>query len=455
MFGGFNPFPGKKGPQRPLGVIHHPVVDPLKKPAIGPCPPGAPGTPGVQGGPGIPPVQRETGIPPIQKQLGPTPEKPPAPIEAVWNGVLHGWSGYAKASRELIQRVSTYGAVRFADDAHFDPDEKESSHLGIYQFHRSIEVSPRAPRITFMPPPMEEKSPGYRVIYTMMETDPKVHPELIRIMNERYNECWTPTAWNAGTFKRSGLEIPIHVMPLGVDSDIYHSGVEPFIPKAIRMTGQNSGRSETPKGFLFINVFQPSFRKGHEVLIEVFEEIFGGDPEAGLILGTTAYSLEDQFPWKSMKSRIWTLEGGYSERQMAAVYAGCRAHVSTSRGEGWGLPTTECGAMGLPVIVPWVSSYPEIVPKGCGYFFEKDTRRVFPGSEKVSPWFGDGIEFPDYGKSSRRQLARLMLGVRKNHAEARNVGQRYRDYVASMLTWDKTAKKIADRLKEICANLDA
>ncbi len=444
MFGGFNPFPGKKGPQRPLGVIHHPVVDPLRKQAVGPgpCPPGAPGS---QGKPGIPPPQKQPE--PVQKQPEPAPEKPPVPIEAVWNGIIHGWSGYAKASRELIQRVSTYGAIRFADDAYFDPDEKESSHLGIYQFHRSVEVSPRAPRITFMPPPLQENSTSYRIIFTMIETE-VVHPSMISIMNERYDECWTPTAWNAGTFRRSGLEMPIHVMPLGVDPDIYHPGVEPFMPKATRMTGQNSGKPEVPKGFLFINVFQPSFRKGHDVLIEVFEETFGQDPEVGLILGTTAYSLEDQFPWKSMKSRIWTLEGGYRERQLAGIYKACHVFVNTSRGEGFGLPVAESGAVGLPVIVPWVSSYPEIVPKGCGYFFEKDTMCVFPGAEKISPWF-QNIEFPDYRKSSRKQLARLMLGVRKNYPEARKVGERYRDYVALKLTWDHTARKIADRLREI------
>lgn len=434
MFGGFSQVPRKLGPtgqpeaQKPLGVIQ--------------------GTPAA-----APKAQKPLGVVSGQGQpsgasggdfRAPRANEP----EALWNGVIHGWSGYAKANREILKRAAIYTRIRFADDAYFYPLEKDPGHLALYQFHKSIHVSEKAPRITFLPP-QEEVKAGYRVIYSMMETE-KIHPEMIRIMNERYEECWTPTRWNAETFIRSGLQIPAYVMPLGVDPAIYNPSVQPFIPKAVLMTGPNAGRAELPRGFLFINVFQPSFRKGHDVLIKAFEEAFANDPEAGLILGTTAYSLQDSFPWKSMKSRIWTLPGGYSEKQLASIYKACKVYVTASRGEGWNLPICEAGAVGLPIIVPRTSVHPELVPEGCGYFFDKDSDRVFPEGRNVCAWF-DGIEFPDYGPKSQRQLIGLMKQAKKNHGAAAAVGKKYQAHVSTKLTWSIAAKKVADRIRAICS----
>jgi glycosyltransferase involved in cell wall biosynthesis len=447
MFGGFNPFPGKPGAkQKPLGVVQDPhnTQKQVQKP-LGVIP--SPHEP-------ISAPQRPAGV---LDQAG-QPSRPPAAqgtsrkaieTEALWDGIIHGWSGYAKASRELIKRVSVYARIRFADDAYWDPSDNTPDHVALYKFHRQIPVGPKAPRITFLPP-KEEKKTGYRIIYTMMETE-ICHPAMIRLMNERYEECWVPTRWNAGTFQRSGLELPIYVMPLGVDPSVYHPGVAPFIPKATLMTGVNAGRQEIPKGFLFVNVFQPSFRKGHDVLIQAFEEGFANDPEAGLILGTTAYSLQDSFPWKSMKSRIWTLPGGYSEKQLSSVYRGCQAYVCTSRGEGWNMPNLEAAAVGLPVIVPRTSVHPELVPSDCGFFFDSDSKCTYPKDEVVSPWFGDGIEFPEYGPKSKKQLIGLMRQVKKNYPAALKVGEKFRTHVTTNLTWSIAARKIAGRLQALCA----
>lgn len=372
-------------------------------------------------------------------------------VEALWNGVLYGCSGYAKANREILRRVAAFASVRLSDDAPWNPSERDPEVLSLHSHHRSISVSSYAPRVTFLPP-QDVSHSGYRVIYTMMETE-KVHPNMIRIMNDRYDECWVPTHWNKGTFQRSGLKIPTYVMSLGVDPAVYTPAAPPFVPKATLLTGPHAGRLELPRGFLFISVFQPSFRKGHDVLIKAFEEAFGGDQEAGLVLGTTAYALSDVLPWKSMKSRIWALQGAYSESQLASVYRGCKAYVCASRGEGFNLPVVEAGAVGLPVIVPRTSVHPELVPEGLGYFFDSDSKRVFEEGKKVSPWF-DGIEFPDYGEKSRAQLVGLMRGVKKNYTEAVAVGHKFMAHVSSKLTWDLAAGNISRRLREICARGD-
>lgn len=447
MFGGFSSAPRKPGDpvQKPLGVIGNPNVPPAQKPL------------GVISAPSdaLGRVQKPLGVLPSAFDLN-TPFEVPgnglsaSQVEAEWTGIFHGWSGYAKAGRELIRRAAVFSKIRISDQSAWDPKEPDHDIQVLYKFHRSFQVSARAPRITFMPPRVADEA-GYRVIYTMMETANRVHPDMVRLMNERYDECWTPTHWNSRTFVDSGLQIPVFVMPLGVDPGIYSSNVQPAMRPCIRLTGKAAGKLEEPKGFLYISVFQPSFRKGYDVLIRSFEEAFARDPDVGLVLGTTSYKLPDEFPWRDMKSRIWAMHGIYSEKELASAYKACQCYVTTSRGEGWALGVTEAAAMGLPLIVPRTSVFPELVPPDCGYFFDKDSEHSFPGSEKVSPWFGDGMVFPDYGKRSQKQFIALMKHVRENYPEAQERAAKMRAHVNWKYTWGIAARKVAERIRAICA----
>lgn len=448
MFGGFSGgVPHKPNePQKPLGVLQTPHANPVQeqKP-LGVLPDALPGPrQGRQGPLGVIPGPGQVVVP----SDAPGGYLRASQVEAEWTGIFHGWSGYAKANREILRRASVFSKIRISDASQWDPQEPSTEIQALYKFHRSLDVTPEAPRITFLPPERRQQV-GYRIIYTMMETN-TIHRDMIALMNEQFDECWVPTNWNYETFYSSGLRIQCLVMPLGVDPGIYSPSVKPALPKAMLMTGKNGGRYEQPSGFLFISVFQPTFRKGYDVLIKTFEETFKNDPEAGLILGSTAYSLpHDEFPWKSMRSRIWALNSTYTERQLATIYKACKVYVSTSRGEGWNMPLGEAAAVGLPVIVPRTSVHPELVPEGSGYFFDKDSDRVFPEGRFLSPYF-DGIAFPDYGPKSRKQLSELMLHVKKNYREALEKAQKLRAHMVSKYTWSITARKVADRIRAIC-----
>jgi glycosyltransferase involved in cell wall biosynthesis len=370
---------------------------------------------------------------------------PPRDIEVLWHGIMSGYSGYAKANREILRRVVPFFKLVFSDTVFRDgpvaPDVP-----AVYRVNSDSGVSPKVPRITFLPP-RQENPAEYRVIYTMMET-PVVHPAMIRIMNENYNECWTPTRWNESTFRDSGLRIPIHVVPLGVDQDVYTPEGSAWMPQALRLSGPDAGRKEIPSGFLFIYVCQPTFRKGIDVLLEAFDEAFDSDPDVGLVLGATAYSGEDFSPEPGVRSRIWLLSGTYSERELASIYRSCKAYVCTSLGEGWNMPLQEAAAVGLPVIAPRTSVHPELMPEGHGFFFDADGSRVFPGASKVSPWF-EGVHFPDYGPASRRQLVDVLRRVRSDYASASDMGRKYGQLVRSQYTWEASARNVVEQIRRI------
>jgi glycosyltransferase involved in cell wall biosynthesis len=379
----------------------------------------------------------------------------PAPLghrrtEVLWNGIVHGVSGYSKANREIVKRLDSTLRVRFSPQMHFLDSEADQEAKEIYSAHKRTDVSNSAPRVTFLPPRVEPKA-AHRIIYTMMETE-IVHPDMIRLMNENYEECWTPTHWNGQTFRQSGLRLPINVMPLGVDPAIYSPSLPARMPMSTLMSTHEYGKTEQPAGFIFCYVFQPSMRKGLDFLLSAFEEAFFADQEAGLLLGTTGYALQGtgMLPNRDMKTRVWALQGKYTERDLAGMYRACKVYVCTSRGEGWNMPVTEAAACGLPVIVPRTTVHPELVPSGYGLFFDQDDYRVFPEAKKISPWF-EGIPFPDYGVNSKRMLVELLRTIKKEYSTAQIMGKRYSGYVRSKYTWGTSARLIGDRLKAIQA----
>lgn len=378
----------------------------------------------------------------------PIPVRNEKPIEVVWTGIIHGVSGYSKANREIVKRLDSHIRVRFGPQMQFSSPDSDEEAREMWTSHKWDEISPRAPRVTFLPPQIEPKAP-HRIIYTMMETE-IVHQDMIKLMNENYEECWTPTHWNAQTFRQSGLRLPINVMPLGIDPAIFAPNLPAKMPIATLMTTPEVGKTEVPSGFIFVYVFQPSFRKGIEFLIRAFEEAFFADREVGLLLGTTAYALSESgiLPNRNIKARIWALQGKYTERDLAGMYRACKAYVCTSRGEGYNLPLQEAAACGLPVIVPRTSVHPEMVPSGYGLFFDQDEYKIFPEARKTSPWF-EGIPFPEYGANAHRMLVEILRTVKKEYAAAQLVARRYSGYVRSKYTWGTAARLIGERLKSI------
>lgn len=404
----------------------------------------------LETGPKVQPVKKEGD----QQGVGQAPvnwtKKPDVKrtIDVIWNGVIHGVSGYAKANREIIKRLAPCLNLRFSPSMLFNASLADDEAKELWRIHKREKILFDVPMVSFTLPRVEKKS-AHRVIYTMMETE-TVHPNMVQVMNENYEECWTPTYWNAKTFRRGGLTLPIKVMPLGIDPSIYVPDLPGRMPEATLLTTRDMGKTAAPLGFVFVYVCQPTFRKGVDFLVSCFEAAFRDNPKVHLLLGTTAYSLESAkyLPNNKLKSNIWGLSGRLTEKGLASMYRACHAYVCTSRGEGANLPLMEAGASGLPIIAPYSSVHPEIMPPGYGYFFETDGYNAIAESKKVSRWF-EGMLFSDYGSTARRSLIQQMNAVVKNYEEARTVGIRYSTYIRSKYTWHATARLIHDRVREL------
>ena len=117
--------------------------------------------------------------------------------------------------------------------------------------------------------------------------------------------------------------------------------------------------------FNFLTVAQISPRKNIEQLIKCFVESFKDNEEVGLIIkgNSSKNSLIDRLntlnrvksllhKYGDRKCKIYLLHGYLNDNEMAGLYTHPDIHalVSTSHGEGYGLPLFEAAYYGLPVI---------------------------------------------------------------------------------------------------------
>ncbi len=377
----------------------------------------------------------------------------PGEREVVWHGVFRGLSGYSKANREILFRVAN--TLRVAAVHAIDPQDYDDYQLQRVELHRRVAVSAHAPMVRFFGPwSGDGQHDRYRIIYTMMETD-TVHPTMVGLMNDNYHEAWTPTEWNRRAFLKSGLRIPVRVMPLGVNPHVYRPGPRASLPECALLSTDRAGQKEVPRGFVFMYCFLPSFRKGLDVLLPAFEAAFGDDPDVSLVLAVTHRTAQLADPHldraqKHMKSRVYTLTGFYSEAEMARLYRSIDCYVTASRGEGWNLPMCEAAACGKPVIAPRNTAHEELLDDSTGFLIDTDGYAPWVDGQKVSPWY-EGMGFSVMGERSTAHLTELLRRVRNDRQEREARAAAFCDKVRSRYTWDRAAAHVVERLLEVTA----
>lgn len=375
--------------------------------------------------------------------------KPAFSPGVLWEGVFTGWSGYAKANREVMFRAadSLYVELRHAMRPGWDHEALDLRLLA----HERTRVDSSCPFLRFYGPDGKDlPERRYRIIWTMMETQ-GVHPDMVRLINSRFHELWTCSQWNAGTFRASGVTLPIRVVPLGVNPLVYRrSRARRYdLPECLLLSRGGKGLREVPRGFVFISVGIPSLRKGFDLLTAAFEDAFSGKDDVSLICAVTHSSsnVESLAPCRKMKSRIYALEGSFDDHELAEIYSASNAYVTCSRGEGWNLPVCEAAACGLPVIAPRNTTHEEVIGKD-GFFFEPEGTSIIPGTGNISPWY-EGMKFSAFGRKSRSSLAELLRYVRNENLDVRLRAKRLQERMRSRLTWDRSSEIAVKRLLEL------
>ena len=218
--------------------------------------------------------------------------------------------------------------------------------------------------------------------------------------------------------------------------------------------------------FNFLSVAQWGPRKNIEATVTSFLEEFKNEENVGLVLKTNIAknSISDKMicerkinaiksQFKDSKCKLYLLHGNMTETEMTALYRHpkIKAIISTTHGEGFGLPLFEAACNGLPVIAPKWSGHVDflVAPskedgkvKMKNHFTTIDYDLAPVGKESV--W--EGVIQADslwcYVKKASTKDA--MRKVFKNHQVSLSLANKLKEHVLSHFSSEQQKQKFVE-----------
>jgi GT2 family glycosyltransferase len=363
--------------------------------------------------------------------------------QVLWQSILNVPTGYAMSCREIIKALDVEG-VRVSYRYVYGPGtvfpkpepEVDLPHrLGV-MLSRPAPKRPGVAVVYGQADVFSRNQGKYKIGYTMLEVDgfPR---DWVKAAN-RMDEVWVPSAFNREGFLRSGLERPIQVMPLGVDTDYFHPGAR-AVPN--------------PHGeFVFLTVFEWGERKEPWLLLKAFNETFTAKEPVRLLCKVMNRDkdlfLRDEISKLGLRpsgGRIsWLFNLEFPHYQLPMLYRSADCFVAVSRGEGWNMPLMEALACGTPAIATNWGPHPEFFHEGIG--FPLNIRGTVPAVARC-PYY-DGFSWADPDQDHLRHLLRQ---VYEHPEEARLRGLAAAREMASQWSWRGAARRIVERLAAVGA----
>lgn len=168
-------------------------------------------------------------------------------------------------------------------------------------------------------------------LWTMIEST-KASQQWVDNIHRYYERLIVPSPDQIDYFHDSGVTIPIHYIPLGVEA----------FPIEYK-------DREISKPFTFLTYSYGDMRKGAELVVLAFLNLYKGNPDYKLVI--KARDNADVIWLQNFRSeQIEVIGGKLSENEMQALWYSCHCFVFPSRAEGFGLPPREAVLSGLPTI---------------------------------------------------------------------------------------------------------
>jgi glycosyltransferase involved in cell wall biosynthesis len=257
------------------------------------------------------------------------------------------------------------------------------------------------------------------IAYTMSEST-RVSRDWVDILNSRYEAVIVPCPGLVEVYRDSGVSIPVHCVPLGVD-------YQP--PPYTR-------RDASVKQWRFLTYSYGDSRKGAHLSIMAFKRVFHS--EHGVKLIVKARDNHDA-SWLAgcEDAQIEIVGGEQSEQDWHALLASCHAMIYPSQGEGFGLPPREAVLSGMPVISSsWL-----------GLFDAHEWGYPLPVKRMMLAQFDAweaNAEGALWAMPDDAMIDTYLRHITANYSRALRRARQGREYLLTNFKWKQTARRVLE-----------
>lgn len=386
---------------------------------------------------------------------------PRRPSSLLWCAPFLTHPRYGDEARAFIRSLSALGwhiAARSADNELRPPAVPRGASGAV----RGIEAMPGdelgAPltAVLHVPGGAASRIPGAdRTIVRTAYGAEGLPPAWVERLNQ-VDEVWVASSFNARTFRDAGVEVPVHVVPGGVDTDLFRPDVDPVEIPGVR-------------GTVFLSTFDGQRRTAPDVLLRAWADAFSPTDPVTLVLEPSsrigahgdartivdALVEEELYRLGTVRSRlapIVVLGEVLAPRHTPKVLAAADVFLGVSRGEGWGSRLLEAMASGLPTIATrWGGPLDFMTDLNS---LLVDVKDVVEGAE------GDGAaprtaSARRWAEPSRSHLVALMQRAAADSTMRAALGRRARMDVTRRWRWRRAAAIADGRLCEVARSVRA
>ena len=375
-----------------------------------------------------------------------SPPKIAGCFRITWQGMQKEVHSLALVNREICSRLTKRGHHVAFVPANGQKSESFSLQSRLTRQNRlaANEAAQPAFHISHQYPPDFGKPPGKRWIVMQHWEFGSLPRAWINPLANQVDEVWVASSFVRDCFVQSGIPArKVHVIPLGVGPAFFENQA----PFPLR----------TKKSYRFLFVGGALHRKGIDVLLKTYHQVFSNQDDVCLVIkefgvdsfykGITARDRIKQFQQQPHAPEVEYFGHDASTQEIAALYTACHCLIHPYRGEGFGLPIAEAMASGLPVIVTGSGAALDFCFQDHAYLLPTRTARL--SEKKIDHW--ETVDFPFWAEPDPDALRWQLRHVFENQEEARAKGAKARTFIQSYFTWEHTVDAVEARLRA-CAD---
>lgn len=237
----------------------------------------------------------------------------------------------------------------------------------------------------------------------------------------KYDEIWVTTAHVKNLLLVSGVTSPLFIIP----------------PSLATIACKKKTNWQAHKPFRFLSVGAAHFRKGFHLLVLGFLQAFPQQGEAILTIKTSS-----SCDWRSPRSDIIFNTNAYTRDKILQFYHGFDCYISSSLGEGLGLPVIESILSKLPVAANRWGGHKDLL--------EHDSCFALPYIEILQPFCSRPEYFSNEQRcaySSPKEIADIFKKiVQTSSAERKKLATRAYNNLRNKYSSSETLNRINERL---------